>query len=419
MKEELQINKKPIFYYIAMVVFILLGLSFAIILTYNYFMSLAGVKDKIAGFMCSEGGFLDCSRVSEGKNATFLNVPIALWGVGFYLMSILYLLLPGLNEKNENLLTVPFFILILVANLVDVWLLTYSLVHLKAFCLLCSMLYIANLGILFMVYIYDIKPKPGAFQKYFNSLSGNLYQKELLIFGVLTILIMALLFFFGGNQKLQIAYKKVFEDKAVHEERMEKQLVKIIEEYNQNPVQSFDRTDLPSKGSPNPVFDFVVFHDMQCGHCHEGFYELQKLIKKYQSLIRVTYIDFPIIGSIKGKSQLNSFQLAGYGLLAHKAGKYMEFCDKLFKLYKGKVFVDKSRIFKILQSLGIQGDMNTMDLNAMSYKNKLISHRQLGGKLGVQSTPTAYINGKKSPGSLHPLVIERIIRSKLIRMVRD
>ncbi|MDH5680646.1 MAG: thioredoxin domain-containing protein, partial [Spirochaetota bacterium] len=354
----------------------------------------------------------------EGKNATFLNVPIALWGIGFYIMSILYFLMPSLNDDNKNLLAQPFFIVVLIANFIDLWLLTHSLVNIGAFCLHCSMLYVANLGILALVYVYDIKPRPGSLKEYFKSLSSNLYQKELLIFGVLTILVMALLFFFGGNQKLQIAYKKVFEDKATQEKKIEKQLEEIVQAYQKSPVQSFDRTGLPTKGSSDPVFDFVVFHDMQCGHCHEGFYELRKLMKKYQPLVRVTYIDFPIIGSIKRKSQLNSFQLAGYGLLAHKTGKYMEFCDKLFQLYKAKVYVDKAQVHKILRSLGVEGDKNTLDLEAMSFKHKLTLHRQFGEKLGVNSTPTAYINGKKSPGSLHPLVIERIIRTELIRLAK-
>ncbi len=410
-------------YIILVSFFVLLGIIFSVILTYNYFMQSLTGNTPIELF-CSKGGYFDCHKVSSSKFSSLFGVPVALWGIGFYIITILYFLLPTLNDDNpktvNNFLTIPYFLILIIANLADLVLFYISIFVIGAFCSQCSLIYIANVGILIVFYLYEFREKGiiHQFKDYLSSFpKDNAYQKELATYFTMSLLILSLLFFFSNNRSLNASVKKLLTKSDPLKEYVEK----AFQEYKTKSPQSINTLNTPSKGDKNAPMHIIVFHDLQCPHCQNSFYELEQIIKKYKPLVRLNYLDFPFLPSRTGVSQLTSFQLTVYAYFAHKSGKYMEFLDSLFQIYKKKIYVNKNEVYKIFKLIGINDTPENIEKQtAELIKEVLVNKKyydEVFDKNHFKGTPAILINGKPVSGHIKK-IITRILEHEIIEYAK-
>lgn len=141
---------------------------------------------------------------------------------------------------------------------------------------------------------------------------------------------------------------------------------------------------LAQRGKKQAAVTVVEFADYNCPHCKEASVVFEKIYPKYKNKVNFVYGDYSIMG--------NSAKIAEAAYCAGKQGKYWQFHKQAFE-NQGKM--DDKKITELAKTLGLkdkdfkacQADKATADFVAKSKKE--------GARIGVTSTPTIFINGRK------------------------
>lgn len=132
------------------------------------------------------------------------------------------------------------------------------------------------------------------------------------------------------------------------------------------------------------------YSDYQCPACAYFHPIVDSLKKTYGSELEVVYKDFP----------LNSHQYAALAAraaeAAKKQGKFIEMHNKLFENQQqwssGNA---QARILGYAKDIGLDMEQFKQDLNASETQKAVMEEKQEGIQMGVDSTPTFFINGEK------------------------
>ncbi|MCR4335766.1 MAG: DsbA family protein [archaeon] len=141
------------------------------------------------------------------------------------------------------------------------------------------------------------------------------------------------------------------------------------------------------KGNPDAAVRIVEFSDFQCPACGFGFTQLQQVLPQYIDKIKLTYRHFPL-------NNIHPYaQKAGEAAeCAADQGKFWEMHDILFTNQTNLKIAD-------LKSYAQQLNLNQIDFDSCldSSKNapKVASDFSYGVSIGINSTPTFYVNGEK------------------------
>jgi protein-disulfide isomerase len=164
--------------------------------------------------------------------------------------------------------------------------------------------------------------------------------------------------------------------------------------------------DDPAFGPEDAPVTIVEFSDYQCPYCimwHEQVYH--QLISNYGNKIRFVYRDFPLTQIHPGAEP--SAEAAD---CANEQDKYWEYHDALFS---GNYDLTRDGFLKIASDLGMDTQAFTTCIDSGKYASEVQSDLQDGSSIGVQSTPTFFINGFQvvgaQPYSTFKNVIDQIL----------
>lgn len=188
--------------------------------------------------------------------------------------------------------------------------------------------------------------------------------------GILTILILGVIVFFasrGGNLPA-ITAKNVSKKDA--------QLVRA------------DSDQIKAAGAKVTV---VEFGDYQCPYCAQSYPVLKQINTDYQGKINFVFRNFPLSMHAYAQPAARAAEAAG------DQGKYWEMHDKLYEnqdawstsLNPTNTFVGYARDLK-LDVTKFKADMKSSQV-----ADKIAQDMGDGNGLGVNATPTVYINGTK------------------------
>lgn len=157
------------------------------------------------------------------------------------------------------------------------------------------------------------------------------------------------------------------------------------------PTPSFSREELASagaisKGNPNAKAYLVEFSDFQCPACAAFQASVNAITEQYKDKLLFVYRHFPL-------SQHPFAQKAAEAAEAANAqGKFWEMGDLLFA--NQSKFSDD--LFpQLAQSLQLDQLKFAKDMNDNVIKQKIQNDRAAGIRIGVNATPTFFLNGKK------------------------
>lgn len=168
------------------------------------------------------------------------------------------------------------------------------------------------------------------------------------------------------------------------------------------------------KGNAKSKITFTEFGDFQCPACAAFEPIYAQMSKEYGKDIKVVFKHYPI------KSiHPNAFASAVAAEAAGVQGKFWEFHDMLYaKQDEWSQLPDPTPTFlSYAKSLKIDTEKFEKDLGSSALKNKVNSQVDEGIKVGVNSTPSLFINGKpiaipSSYEALKPQIEEAIKNSK-------
>ncbi|HZE81799.1 MAG TPA: thioredoxin domain-containing protein [Candidatus Polarisedimenticolia bacterium] len=189
---------------------------------------------------------------------------------------------------------------------------------------------------------------------------------------------------------------------------------------SQDLMSKIDVKGRPVKGNPNAKVTIVNFDDFQCPFCsrmHSALFD--NLFKDYADKIKVIYKDYPLIEIHPWAMHA---AIDGNCLGEQNGPAYWDFADYIHanqKLMAGK---SKTDAFLNLDNMAKeQAQKHQLDadkLQACMQKQDETAVRASmaeGDKLGVDSTPTLFINGERFTGA----VPESELRAVLNRALAD
>jgi protein-disulfide isomerase len=163
--------------------------------------------------------------------------------------------------------------------------------------------------------------------------------------------------------------------------------------------------DDPSLGPANAPVTIVEFSDFQCPFCQRVVPTIKQIKAKYGDRVRIVWKDFPLT-----QIHPQAFDAAQAGNCAREQGKFWEYHDQLFA---NQAALQPEFLKKYATDAGMNGATFSACLDSGKFQPKVQAALEAGGKLGIGSTPTSYINGRAVTGAQPIEVFEAVIDEEL------
>jgi protein-disulfide isomerase len=163
----------------------------------------------------------------------------------------------------------------------------------------------------------------------------------------------------------------------------------------------------PSLGSASAPVTIVEFSDFQCPFCRQAAPTLKQIRDKYGDKVRVVWKDFPLT-----QIHPQAFKAGEAAHCAAEQGKFWEYHDRLFANQQA---LQPADLKKHAVETGLDSAKFDACLDSSKYGDRVREGVAQGARLGVNSTPTMYVNGRLVSGAQPYEVIAAVIDEELSR----
>jgi protein-disulfide isomerase len=186
---------------------------------------------------------------------------------------------------------------------------------------------------------------------------------------------------------------RVYRDKKVEEARltelMQVWVAKMLK--NGDAQVSIDISQAPMKGLASAQIEVIEFADFQCPYCAYVHGELQKLRPRLEQTTKFYFKNFPL------SQHANAEPAARAALAAKQQNKFWEYFDILFTQQE-KIAPD--RFLDWAKGLDLDVDQFSAAYSSTALSKQVASDRQDGLNVGVDQTPSLFINKRRYYGPL-------------------
>jgi protein-disulfide isomerase len=177
------------------------------------------------------------------------------------------------------------------------------------------------------------------------------------------------------------------------------------------PVRAVVGVNGPSRGPASAAVTIVEFEDFQCPFCKRAQDTMEQVLARYQDRVRMVHRDLP----------LRTLHPAAWK--AHEAGRCAEEQGKFWE-YRALLYQNAAAIsLDQLNNYASQADLNVSDftkcLNSGKFNSVVQKDEDEANRLGIQSTPFFFINGRLLSGAQPESAFVRIIEDELSKPRSD
>lgn len=169
---------------------------------------------------------------------------------------------------------------------------------------------------------------------------------------------------------------------------------------------ALDASD-PALGSSSAPVTLVEFSDFQCPYCRQVAPTLKQIRVKYGDKVRIVWKDFPLT-----QIHPQAFKAGEAGHCAADQGKFWEYHDRLFANQSALM---PSDLKQYAADIGLNAETFTACLDTSKHGERVRDGVAQGTGLGVNSTPTLYINGRLLSGAQPYENIATLIEEELAK----
>jgi protein-disulfide isomerase len=168
----------------------------------------------------------------------------------------------------------------------------------------------------------------------------------------------------------------------------------------------------PSFGGVKPTVNIVVFADFQCPYCKAEAEILRtKVTQTFPDAVRIYFKDFPL-ESIHPWARAGS--VAGRCVYRQSATRFWDFHDWI---YKGQSEITADNLREKVVAWATEAKLDAPSLGACidtkATNAEVNASMAEARSLGINATPTVFLNGNKFEGSLEWPVMEQLIKFEL------
>lgn len=146
----------------------------------------------------------------------------------------------------------------------------------------------------------------------------------------------------------------------------------------------------PAFGPADAKVTVIEFFDFRCPGCKAVAHDYRALMAAHPE-VRFVFKDWPILD--RGED-VSSQYAARAALAAHQQGKYLAVYDALM----AERALDRTSIDRILADNGVDMTKANAAIASPEMTRHVTDIHTVAAALGLQGTPTFFINGKASPG---------------------
>lgn len=362
----------------------LLGLGLAIKLAFIYYS--ANYDRYSLSSFCSINDFIDCDGAARTDTAQFLGIPLAYWGIFFYIV-VLFL---TFVDKLKNLKFLKFlevfknpkaYIAVLgaLSFTISMILAGISLFVIHKVCILCVATYFIDLIIATIAADGMFKNIVMAFKTTFVDFidGAKKYTKTFVV-----LLVLATSF---------LAYTGITLDFVPHIKKR-KEILKY-RDIKVNPYRV--KGNLLGNEDANVVIE--LYSDYVCPLCYINNIMIHKAVKEYKN-IKVIHHNYPFDKECNSYMTINIHPYACFmskgALAAKKQGNYWEMSSLLYENQPKKM----DDMLKLADQLGFDKEQFIKDFNSAETNDKIVKEIKEAVELKIDATPTMYINEEQVVG---------------------
>jgi len=143
------------------------------------------------------------------------------------------------------------------------------------------------------------------------------------------------------------------------------------------------------QGPDNAVLTLVEFSDLQCPYCAQVAPALDSMAKAYPKQVKVIFKHFPLSFHPQARPA------AAAAIAAGRQGKFFEFRYRVAPHFRA---LGDSLYLAVAAELGLDMDRFKREMVLTPEVNKMLDEdMDLGRKVGVEGTPTIFVNGRLAP----------------------
>ena len=167
-------------------------------------------------------------------------------------------------------------------------------------------------------------------------------------------------------------------------------------------VEKLTAHDSPLRGSPMAEVTMYEFSDFQCPHCKMTAPYLKKIVEESNGKVKLVFKQYPLPGHPKARDASKAT------IAAEKQGKFWEMHDLLFKHQDD---LQTANLDDYAKQLGLDMRRFKADMQSKETEKKIEADIAEGHAVGVDSTPSIYVNDRRyifSPDQLGAYVREEL-----------
>ena len=373
------IDKKKLFIQILSVIGFALSIKLAMI-----YYSANYDKYALASF-CSINDFIDCDGAAKTTVSQFLGIPLAYWGMLFYITTFFLTVVDKLkNVRFLKFLEVfknPMAYITVIgtfAFIVSMSLAGISIWKIKKLCILCVITY-------FIDFLIALIPTQNM-KEYFNSFKTTVcdfidgiknYPKTFVVLLVLSV-----------------SFLTVSEVTDCFIPHMRK--AKDVKKYMQMKENPY-RVNGNVLGSENADVIIELYSDYGCPICYIHNIMLHRAAQEYSN-VKVVHYNMPFDKECNYELTMTMHPGACFmskaAIAAGKQGDYWGMSSLLYENHP----MDEKDIIPLIDKLGLDKEKFLKDMKSKDTENHLQSDLNKSYELGLDATPTMFVNGEKRVG---------------------
>jgi uncharacterized membrane protein/protein-disulfide isomerase len=393
----------------------LIGIGLSIVLLGEHLTVFEG--NHAEGFLCSGAGRFDCNPVAAHPAAWMLGMPVAYFGLLFYIVmagtSLLCFRLP--EEERAGATTVG-ALLAAVALIFDTYLIVVMVTQIGALCASCIATYVLNLALAIAFGAAYLRPTA---EPSFGALLLRWRPRDAGPAGD-TVHVpykpLVLLLVIGGAATATVLTTRAVVEVRADVQQETSQFLATLSQPPPIPMSRF--AGLPARGPENAPLTIVVAADFQCSWCRSLAGSLIRLRRDHPDAIREIYLNSPLTNACGPPNRrdidADDCWLAETGAAAQLQGKFWEYHDYVF----GRIpllRVTPSTVRGRLSDIGLDTGRVLADQASGRPRAEIDRDVALRDSLHLDSTPSIVINGYPKPGGISPWALRAIVGVMLKR----
>lgn len=224
---------------------------------------------------------------------------------------------------------------------------------------------------------------------------------------VRSIFLLLFIFVIGGVSEVSML-------KASVNKRGEANITEISKNFQNEKVHTIPINDAsPHLGSLNAPIQLVVFSSFQCPACQAFAPILENIQKKFGSNIGITFKNFPLSSTcnpmMTEDMQPRACWAAFAAIAAHRQNNFWNYHDQLFQ---SDLEFDEKTLKSLAQKTGFNIEKWESDRQSDAVKENLSDDIKIANELGINATPTVFINGRRV-NSFQENVLDFLIQNEL------